>query len=107
MTSKPDFKFKLTDSQRSKVAALAKKSGLTTEQWFEREADKVVRRLVDGSSDLTPKEAAIELNLSAYTVRRYVADGKFPGAFALTERAIRIPRADVEKLKNDRLLRVA
>ena len=48
---------------------------------------------------LTPKEAAIELEVSPASVVRWVRDGLIP-ALRLGHRTIKIPRTAIEQLMN-------
>lgn len=104
MNTVPDFKIRLTDEQRRKVASLAKREGITPQDWLNREAGKVARVVLGESNDMDPKMAGAELGVSRYSIIRYFNQGLFPKAYLLNQRVIRIPRADVEKVKSDRRL---
>ena len=102
-TTKLEYQF--TAQQIYEARPMAKKAGITPTELLHRQARERLKDLPEGP-DLSPKQAAWLLGNSAYTVRRYVTEGRFPGAMLQSARAIRIPRADVEKLKKSRLLRV-
>lgn len=102
--NRPDFKFKLSIDQERKAKFLAKNEGLTYLEWMQREATKVVMQLLGETEDLDPKAAGVHLGVSKFTVIRYFNQGLFPNAYMLNSRVIRIPLADVEKLKKDRRL---
>lgn len=104
MKTPPDFKMRLTDDQKRKVATLAKREGITPQEWLDREATKAAMLVLGETQDLCPKGAGLELGLSKFTVIRYFNQGLFPKAYMLNSRVIRIPLSDVEKLKKDRRL---
>jgi excisionase family DNA binding protein len=56
----------------------------------------------DGRPDLSPREVAVRLGLSDYTVREYVRAGEFPGAWAVGNR-IRIPARALDFFRERRL----
>jgi len=103
-TRRPDFEIELSIDQKRKAAALAKREGMTFEEWMNREATKVVMQLLGETDDLDPKAAGVLLGLSKFTIIRYFNNGLFPNAYQLNRRVIRIPLADVEKLKKSRRL---
>jgi excisionase family DNA binding protein len=55
-------------------------------------------------SDLSPKQAAVELGVSRSLVYRLVEKGEFPGAYHVSNR-LRIPRADLDALRERRRVR--
>jgi predicted DNA-binding transcriptional regulator AlpA len=93
---------RMTDEQYAAIAKMAKRDGQTTEEWFNGAAGDVIGMIANVAQELDPKTAGQVLGVSNYTIIRYFHDGKFPNAFQLTDRTIRIPRSDVEKLKASR-----
>jgi excisionase family DNA binding protein len=55
-------------------------------------------------SDLSPKQAAETLGVSRSLVYRLVEQGEFPNAYQVSNR-LRIPRADVEALRERKRVR--
>ena len=55
-------------------------------------------------SDLSPKQAAEKLGVSRSLVYRLVGQGEFPNAYQVSNR-LRIPRADVDALRERRRVR--
>jgi hypothetical protein len=89
---------------QTKLAALARKEGLTLQEFFTRLADAAVRDVLGESDDLDPKKVAQLMDVSKFTVIRWFNQGLFRKAYMINSRVIRIPRADVERLKRDRQL---
>src|SRR4029079_18783444 len=99
-----DFKMRLSEDQRRKVAFMAKREDMTSREWLEREATKAAMTILGETNDLDPKAAGMQLGVSKWTVIRYYNQGLFPDAYQINGRVIRIPQKNVDKMKRDRRL---
>ena len=97
----------LSAKQLNAARAMARAKGMTLEKFLTKQAAKVVKKLLGDSDDLTAKEAAVELNLSTFTMRRYYRDGAFPSAYSPNGRDIRIPLAEINRFRDSRRVAVA
>lgn len=104
MNNTPYLKLTPTEDQKRKIAVLAKREGLTPQEWLKREALRQLAIALGETQDLDPKAAGLQLGVSKFTVIRYFNQRLFPKAYMLNGRVIRIPQADVDKLKKDRQL---
>jgi excisionase family DNA binding protein len=75
--------------------------------WLTEQVMQAARAAVGLTADMTQGQAAASLGCSVRTITRRIEDGTFPGAYKLNTRVIRIPFADVQRLKDSRRLRVA
>ena len=97
----------LTVKQLGQARAMARSKGMTLEKFLAKTAAKAIKKLLCDSDDLTAKEAAVEMNLSAYTMRRYFREGYFPGAYSPNGRDIRIPQTELDRFRDSRRVAVA
>lgn len=101
------FPMKLTDDQVAAIEKGAARQKTTPADYLQQVFEKVAKKVLTlRSEDLTPKEAAIELNVSPHTAKRYFHQGKFPNAYTLNPRVIRIPLTDIKALKDSRRLSI-
>jgi predicted DNA-binding transcriptional regulator AlpA len=89
------------------IGRAQKVKGKKWREWLTEEVTKATRAAVGLTSDMTQRQAAMALLCSIRTISRRIEDGSFPGAYKLNRRAVRIPFADVQRLKDSRRLRVA
>jgi excisionase family DNA binding protein len=71
-----------------------------TRNWREYVAEIFERqlRVLLGDEYLSTKEAAVALNVSRCTIKRYLAAGRFPHAKWINARVVKIPRRDLDAL---------
>jgi hypothetical protein len=101
------FQIKLTDEAQAALLQKASRQKIEPDTLLQSVFESVSKKMLSiRSEDLTPKEAAIELNVSPHTAKRYFHQGKFPNAYTLNSRVIRIPRTDIADLKESRRLSV-
>jgi hypothetical protein len=102
------FQIQLTDSAVQALEKGAAAKGTTAEillnQVFAGAAESLLTRW---NIDLSIKQAAAEMGVHPETIRRYLRQKKFANAYQINSRVIRIPRADITSLKEDRRLSVA
>lgn len=100
------FTYTLSETEAKEARARAKPSGYPVEKWLNRAGRKAMQKFLGSYRPcLSPKQAGVELGLSAFTIRRYYRDGLFPGAMSPNGRDIRIPLEDIEKFISNRTVR--
>lgn len=97
----------LTADQERRVKYLSQQASVKPDKFLERAAQAALRKIFRASDWCSPKDVAIELGCSDYTVRRYVSQGLFPEACLINPRNIKIPRSAVSRFLAERTLAIA
>lgn len=96
---------KLSDEAQQALTAQAKRRKITEQELLQEVFERCAKDVLSQrSTDLSPKEASSELNVSSTTIKRYYHRGYFPHAYMLNARVMRIPVEDIRQAKKDRQL---
>ena len=99
--SNTTYSYQLRDQEViGKIIKVAQARGEKDWRGFARRTfDTALKAALGIEVEMTPKEVAGELGVHRNTVKRYLRAGRFPHAYWINARRVRIPYRDVAALK--------